>query len=664
MKKLILWICILGGMFSCQQNAPLEQALELAGTNRPELEKVLTHYRDSGLKYDAALFLIENMPGCYGADSAALAILEPVYDAYDAINRASHYQADGKWGAPGVWGEQIDSLAKRYTHLFGRLPSVMDLQHVKADYLIREIDRSFLAWQGNVYASGASFEDFSEYVLPYRQQNGLVMDAVRDTFYQRHGRDYYVQEGKSWLEETDSLLYEYQHLTHSGFRGMRIPILRAETFERLRYGLCMHRCWYNALLLSSLGMPAAVDFVPAWGNRNSSHTWNVVMVDGKSYAFEAFWDDDRWKYKRIYNNRNIDHLWGRFRLPKVYRYTYSNHIEGPVADGGVPKEDIPPLFLNIKKKDVSDEYFEPHDVTLELTEQAPDGARYAYLAVFGNQQWHPVQWGRIEHGNSVTFRGMGKDMVYLPVYYRHGRTIAAGSPFKLEEDGSMTLLQDNGIRGNVYLRIVKGTPVCRVNHPHFKRPRGFRWVGLKDGCPEKELLVWQDSLTLKYSEAEIASEAAYRYVRMYLRDDTLSMGEISFHTADGKIPSVKVLTKVNTFSCYENADMLTDGIEATACHGLVQERYIDFDLGKEYRLTGIGLYPYLDSELTEGEYELYYWVDGRWKSVGRKAADGKGYMDFESVPTSALLMLKDCSKGWNSAERPFIYREGGHVCWE
>ena len=145
MKKLILWICILGGMFSCQQNAPLEQALELAGTNRPELEKVLTHYRDSGLKYDAALFLIENMPGCYGADSAALAILEPVYDAYDAINRASHYQADGKWGAPGVWGEQIDSLAKRYTHLFGRLPSVMDLQHVKADYLIREIDRSFLA---------------------------------------------------------------------------------------------------------------------------------------------------------------------------------------------------------------------------------------------------------------------------------------------------------------------------------------------------------------------------------------------------------------------------------------------------------------------------------------------------------------------------------------
>ena len=207
---------------------------------------------------------------------------------------------------------------------------------------------------------------------------------------------------------------------HSGFRGTRIPVLRAETFERLRYGLCMHRCWYNSVLLSSLGMPVAVDFVPTWGNRNNSHTWNVLMINGRSYAFEAFWDNDRWKYKRIYNNRDIDHLWGRFRLPKVYRYTYSNHIEGPVADGKVSKEDIPLLFLNVKKKDVSAEYFEPHDVTLVLTEPAPEDARYAYLAVFGSGQWHPVQWGRIEKGGSVTFRGMGKDIVYLPVYYKNG----------------------------------------------------------------------------------------------------------------------------------------------------------------------------------------------------------------------------------------------------
>lgn len=647
-------------LVSCTYNEPLDQALRLSGDNRAELEKVLTHYQDSGLKYEAARFLIEHMPGCQGTDSLSLEKFRSVYDAYDSISRVSGYETDV------AWGERIDSLADKYAHLFSMPTTVMDLRHMKADYLIREIDRSFEAWRRNVYVKDASFEDFCEYVLPYRRLNGLVVDHARDTFHRRHADEYYIKEGKHWLDETDSLLYEYRHLTHSGFRGTRIPVQRAETFEYLRHGLCMHRCWYNSLLLSSLGMPVAIDFVPAWGNRNNSHTWNLVIVGGESYAFEAFWDADRWKYKRIYNNRNIDHLWGKFRLPKVYRYTYSNHIEGPVADGKVAREDIPPLFRNIKKKDVSAEYFEPHDVTLKLTEAAPEDARYAYLAVFGYQQWHPVQWGRIRNDGTVTFRGMGKDMVYLLVYYKHGRTIPAGSPFKLEFDGTVRVLRDDGIRETVHLRVIKGAPVCDANRLHFNRPRGFRWMGLKDGNSEEELYVWKDSLTLKYSEVPLSMDSAYRYVRMYLRDDTLSMGEISFHSSEGKIPSVKVLTKIHTFSSDEDAVMLTDGIEATACYGLVPERYVDFDLGGEYKLTGIGLYPYLKSELTEGNYELFYWDNGRWCSVGMQTAAGSGFLKFENVPVNCLLMLKNRNKGWGgfSSERTFIYKEGGHVCWE
>ena len=653
------FILLSGSYFLCREDE-IEEILELTGENRSELEKVLTHYRDSGLKQEAARFLISNMPGCQGTDSLSLERFQSVYDAYDAISRASDYRTDK------AWGERIDSLSERCVHQFGMPATVKDLQHVKADYLIREIDRSFQAWQRNVYAKDASFEDFCEYVLPYRRLNGLVTDAARDTFYHRHGGEYYAEEGKDWLDETDSLLHEYRHLTHSGFHGTRIPIQCAATFELLRHGLCMHRCWYNSLLLSSLGMPVAIDFVPAWGNRNNSHTWNVVLVDGKSYAFEAFWDADRWKYKRIYNNRNIDHLWGKFRLPKVYRYTYSNHIEGPVADSKVLREDIPPLFRNVKKKDVSAEYFESHDVTLRLSVPAPDDARYAYLAVFGYQQWHPVQWGELENDGTVTFRGMGKDMVYLPVYYKRGQAFPAGSPFKLESDGSMTPLHDDGMRGEVHLRIVRGAPVCDANRLHFNRPKGIRVVGLKDGIPESELVVWKDSLTLGYSETAVVTDSVYRHVRMYLRDDTLSMGEVCFRTAEGRIPSVEILTKVHPFFEHEDADMLVDGIESTACYGLVPERYIDFDLGMECRLTAFGLYPYLKSEVTEGNYELLYWNEGRWCTAGMQTADGKGCLTFGNVPLHSLLMLKNRNKGWEdlSSERPFIYRVGGHISWE
>ena len=315
---------------------------------------------------------------------------------------------------------------------------------------------------------------------------------------------------------------------------------------------------------------------------------------------------------------------------------------------------------------MSFEYFETHDVTLKLTETPPDDARYAYLAVFGYQQWHPVQWGRIGNDRTVTFRGMGKDIVYLPVYYKHGRTIPAASPFKLESDGTVCMLQDDGVRENVHLRFINGAPVCDANRLHFNRPRGSRWVGLKDGKEEEKLHVWTDSLTLKYSVTDITTDSNCRYVRMYLRDDTLSLGEISFHTSEGKIPSVKVLTKVNSFSSYEDAAMLTDDIEATACYGLVPERYVDFDLGQACRLTAIGLYPYLDSEVTEGNYELLYWDNGRWCPNGMQTADGRGFLEFENVPVNCLMMLKNRNKGWEvfSSERTFIYREGGHICWE
>ena len=660
MKKLI-GVFFLTVLWSCGSNtAPLEQALELAGENRQELEKVLVHYQDSGLKYDAACFLIKNMIGCHGADTMAQEQLRTVYAAYDEISRNSDYQMDE------IWGERIDSLVNRYSHLFFSTSVAMDVQHIKADYLIREIDRSFQAWKMNVYASDASFENFCEYVLPYRRLNGLVADNARDIFFERHGGEYYKVKNRHWLDETDSLLYEYRHLTHSGFRGTRIPILRAETFELLRHGLCVHRCWYNSLLLSSLGMPVAVDFVPAWGNRNNSHTWNVVLLNGDSFAFEAFWDYDRWKYKRIYNNRNIDHLWGKFRLPKVYRYTYSNHLEGPITDSDVVLEDIPSLFRNIKKKDVSEEYFEPHDVTIKLEKTAPEGARYAYLAVFGYQEWHPVQWGRLTDDGTVTFRGMGKDIVYLPVYYRYGRTIPAGAPFKLEANGTICQLGDDGDKERICLRIIKGAPVCDANRVNFDRPRGMRCVGLKNGCPEEVLLEWRDSLTLGYSESKITTDSSYRFVRLYLRDDTLSLGEISFHTQDGTIPSVRVLTKVKAFLQHEGAEMLSDGVEATVCNGLVPQKYVDFDLGKEHKLTAIGLYPYLNSEVIEGVFELMCWTEGGWQSLGQQEADGRGYLTFDDVPTGRLLMLKKHGRGWeaHSGERTFIYRKGGHICWE
>ncbi|WP_291529169.1 hypothetical protein [Bacteroides sp. UBA939] len=68
MKKWVIAISIVISS-SCENTySHLEQALILAGENRPELEKVIAYYssdRADSLKLEAALFLIENMPGHY-----------------------------------------------------------------------------------------------------------------------------------------------------------------------------------------------------------------------------------------------------------------------------------------------------------------------------------------------------------------------------------------------------------------------------------------------------------------------------------------------------------------------------------------------------------------------------------------------------------------------
>lgn len=86
----------------------------------------------------------------------------------------------------------------------------------------------------------------------------------------------------------------------------------------------------------------------------------------------------------IITNHTI--AFGKFRLPKVYRKTFSNHTEGPLSDKKVAREDIPPLFLNEKKIDVSSEYFETQDIRVILnTDSINPIPGYAYLSVYNYQ---------------------------------------------------------------------------------------------------------------------------------------------------------------------------------------------------------------------------------------------------------------------------------------
>ena len=80
--RLIFYLFLFTLLHSCREaNSQLEQALKLAGDNKPELQKVLKHYSDDSLKREATIFLIENMPGHYSLDGPYLQQLQQVIDS-------------------------------------------------------------------------------------------------------------------------------------------------------------------------------------------------------------------------------------------------------------------------------------------------------------------------------------------------------------------------------------------------------------------------------------------------------------------------------------------------------------------------------------------------------------------------------------------------------
>lgn len=170
----------------------LDNALEQAGDNRQELEKVLNHYKDDPdtLKYGAAKFLIENMPYHY------------TYQDADML----HY--DSAYVAMAQEQEQFrDSVFKKQLGTSMSLKIISDIKHVKADFLIRMIDDACEAWHAASWSKDYDTSYFYEYVLPYRLLNEPL---------------------SFWR---DSLATNYSYLRQPGIRSFRGYKIEAEQAE-------------------------------------------------------------------------------------------------------------------------------------------------------------------------------------------------------------------------------------------------------------------------------------------------------------------------------------------------------------------------------------------------------------------------------------------------
>ena len=398
-------------------------ALDSAGSNRVELEKVLSHYSSAkdSLKLQASFFLIGNMEG-HSYVTYALQDTIGKEVSFNVLDYQDYNTLRAEW----------DTLEQLHGSLdFEKKEIAYDLNTVTADFLIKQIDYSFKAWREKPWASKLSFEQFCEYVLPYRGSNE-PLENWREFFWEKYkdiekkmtdpsdaiqATKLINDDVKSWFAFDPRYYY---HPTDQGLSEML----------KNHLGRCEDMTNVTIYAMRANGLAVTSDYTPFWANAGNNHAWNAIVTpDGKVIPFMG-----------AEANPGEYHLWNK--LAKVYRKTFDKQKENLAFQEKKQKE-VPGWLAGKSYKDVTKDYEEVCDVTVSFKKEIPDSVDIAYLCVFNDGEWQPIHWGRIENKISV-FTDMGKEIAYLPALYLNSKVVPYSEPFILRSDCSIREIQGDG----------------------------------------------------------------------------------------------------------------------------------------------------------------------------------------------------------------------------
>lgn len=168
MRTLLIlsFICLL---MSCHKYPDaIKQALEQAGDNRGELEKVLEHFRKQGkIPYRSACFLIENMPY---HQSKEMILLDSAYNSYFEQVDSIYNQLFANMTIEEIRPykkRKHDSLYILLAENFNSFtaPKISnvdktDIQLITSDFLIDNIESALRIWEEKNYHTEEDFDFF------------------------------------------------------------------------------------------------------------------------------------------------------------------------------------------------------------------------------------------------------------------------------------------------------------------------------------------------------------------------------------------------------------------------------------------------------------------------------------------------------------------------
>jgi hypothetical protein len=641
MEKLIINIMFLWLLVSCAQPSRLERVLASAGENQVELSQVLAHYSrnpSDSLKYRAACFLIENMPGRFsGGDRPA--------EAYRDLFKQLHLLSDG--GRILIEKEIVDSLINVF-QLNSPPERLPDTHNITAACLINNIERAFEVRTSTPWGKDVPFDVFCEEILPYRI--GMeTLENWRDIILEQYRPLYdslcsdkadvltasiriFDAMGTSW-DETNNFTAS-------------LPYMNYSMIHALRTGPCLERVKYGLFVMRAFGIPSTLDFTPQWPFRSMGHTWCTVRDgNGKHIPFIPTESKPGEPHKP-------DH-----KMAKAYRHTWAVNKNTLAYIAG--RQTIPPLFRNLYMQDVSARTFSSADIRIdpgELHEEQP----FFYLAVFDDKNWVPIHWA--ETGNPVVFTDMGKEIAYMPVCMKKDTLSPCGAPFIFTGDEKIRWIDADTARKQ-RLKLTRKHPVIS--------DWGRRMTGGEFQAANKP--DFSDAVTLHrvtgipdaYREIIPDKPNSFRYYRFYSPSEWAgNVAELEFYTGSDYRPIIGKI--IGTPGSYEGLprtlDKAFDGDVLTFFDPPAPDSaWVGMDFETRVAISKIRYLPRNDdNNIAPGQlYELFYWDKG-WVSLGRQqAADYVLY--YDSAPLNALFLLRNLSKG--KEERIFTYENDKQIWW-
>lgn len=621
----------------------IHEVLKLSHNNRKEIEKALDFFinQKDSLKIRSIFFLVGNMADKYSLTPAN------EQDPFHSIILNNHIKEKEAWD-PGKsrLGMALDSVYKTCTDP-PRPKIVRDIEVITGNFLINNVEEAIKIWHRTKKFTECSFDDFCEYILPYRIGNESL-SAWREQAYQKFS--YLLDSISDPLELTKAIVQVSGIYYNAGMS--KYPFFPTfSELDQLHWGSCDHLAAYLTFSLRAIGIPSTIDVVPAWANRGGGHAWNVVMNKDGKFVDVGF------------NGEGHNSI--SYKIPKIYRTGYSSN------KGGIGYLD--PLW-----KDVTGEYPMPiSDIALSGSDSDMKGD-VLFLCIFNNKDWIPVAVSATENKKTMTFgnvaRGIpfgdnkiagyqneGKGIVYLPASVRNGVMVPFATPFILKENGdvhkltpdhsalrSISLYRKYPKYGHISVYAARMADGCFEisNQTDFPTPK--RIYTIKE--PPKHAMV----------EVNLHAPATCRYIRYKAPDQSwVNISELQCYSPEGKLSGTPFASDKNKSP--EELAKICDGNIDTFYAGEVRNAYVGIDFGKEVEIDRIIYSPRTDgNDVIPGEeYELFYW-ENRWVSLGRKKADSFR-LQYDSVPDNSLLWLHNRTKGVE--ERIFTYMNNEQIWW-